>query len=66
MVMGSHRFLITELQLLKGPFLLSVSLWAEAGNLSCPWKLLLAAEKKSMQLTQDGEEGRAHYNPKEG
>lgn len=36
MAVGSHRFLITGVQLLKFPFLLGVSSRAETGNLSCP------------------------------
>lgn len=36
MAVGPHRFLITELQLLKVSFLRSVSLRAETGNFSLP------------------------------
>lgn len=73
MAVGPYHFLITELQLLKVPFLLSVSLRAETGNFtlplpqppllptSCSWQ-----QQKSMELTPEGEGGRADCDPKEG
>lgn len=62
MAEGPHCFLITELQLLKVPFLFSVSLRAETGNLSylppSPPQLprsCFLQQQKSMKLTQKGE-----------
>lgn len=43
MVLGPHHFLITELQLLKVSFFLSVSLRAETANLPVPLPSSLAA-----------------------
>lgn len=70
MAVGSHRFLITGVQLLKVPFLLSVSLKAETGNLSCPHPCQLSGsyswqQQKSMELTWKREGGRADCDPKE-
>lgn len=77
MAVGPHRFLITELQLLKVPFLRSVSLRAETGNFSlprphfplpassAPYKLLLTAAK-IYGIDPRMEGGRADCDPKEG
>ena len=69
MVLGPHHFLITELQLLKVSFFLSVSLRAETANLPVPLPsslaaLLAAAKIYGIDPGKGREEGRSW--PKEG